>query len=193
MSTEPEIAPVSAPETATKALPGVLSEIRWWVRDIFFAVGTAIMIVVFLYQPVKVEGTSMLPELRDQERIFVNKFVYRIEEINRKDIVVFWYPKDPSKSYIKRIIGMPGDTVEIKDGVVYVNNKRLKEPYIDPRFIDSSRSYEPVYVEPGHYYVLGDHRNQSNDSRMWGLVPEKYIYGKAVFRYWPMAKIGTLD
>jgi signal peptidase I len=193
MSTEPESAPVSAAETETKALPGVLSEIRWWVRDIFFAVGTAIMIVVFLYQPVKVEGTSMLPELRDQERIFVNKFVYRIEEINRKDIVVFWYPKDPSKSYIKRIIGMPGDTVEIKDGVVYLNNKRLKEPYIDPKFIDRSRSYGPVFVEPGHYYVLGDHRNQSNDSRNWGLVPERYIYGKAVFRYWPMAKIGTLD
>jgi len=193
MSTEPESAPVSAPETETKALPGVLSEIRWWVRDIFFAVGTAIMIVVFLYQPVKVEGTSMLPELRDQERIFVNKFVYRIEEINRKDIVVFWYPKDPSKSYIKRVIGMPGDTVEVKEGMVYVNHKSLNEPYIDPRFIDRSKSYAPVFVEPGHYYVLGDHRNQSNDSRMWGLVPEKYIYGKAVFRYWPMAKIGTLD
>ena len=184
MSTEPESEPVSAPETETKALPSVLSEIRWWVRDIFF--------VVFLYQPVNVEGTSMLPELRDQERIFVNKFVYRIEEIHRTDIVVFWYPRDRSKSYIKRIIGMPGDTVEIKSGFVYVNNKRLREPYIDPKFIDG-KTYPPVFVEPGHYYVLGDHRNQSNDSRSWGLVPEGYIYGKAVFRYWPMAKIGTLD
>src|SRR5438034_9714707 len=126
MSIEPEVEPVPAqPETPTKALPGVLSEIRWWVRDIFFAVGTAIMIVVFLYQPVKVEGTSMLPELRDQERIFVNKFVYRIEEINRKDIVVFWYPNDPRKSYIKRVIGMPGDVVEFRRGVCYVNGKRL--------------------------------------------------------------------
>ena len=193
MSTEPEVEPVSAqPETATKALPGVLSEIRWWVRDIFFAVGAAIMIVVFLYQPVKVEGTSMLPELRDQERIFVNKFVYRIGEINRKDIVVFWYPNDTSKSYIKRIIGMPGDTVEIKDGVVYINNKPLQESYIDPTYMDR-RSYPPKTVTAGYYYVLGDHRNQSNDSRMWGLVPEKYIYGKAVFRYWPVTKIGTLD
>ena len=194
MSTEPEVEQVSAqaPETPKKALPGVLSEIRWWVRDIFFAVGAAIMIVVFLYQPVKVEGTSMLPELSDQERIFVNKFVYRIEEINRKDIVVFWYPNDTSKSYIKRIIGMPGDTVEIKAGVVYINNKPLREPYIDPRYIDR-RSYPPKEVTPGYYYVLGDHRNQSNDSRMWGLVPEKYIYGKAVFRYWPVGKIGSLD
>jgi signal peptidase I len=192
MSTEPEVDPVPTPGTETKALPGVLSEIRWWVRDIFFAVGTAIMIVIFLYQPVKVEGTSMLPELRDQERIFVNKFVYRIEEINRGDIVVFWYPRDPSKSYIKRIIGMPGDTVEIIKGSIYINEHLLTEPYVDPQFIDD-RTYPPVFVDPGHYFVLGDHRNQSNDSRMWGLVPSRYIYGKAVFRYWPMTKIGSLD
>ena len=192
MSTEPEVDPVSTPGPETKALPGVLSEIRWWVRDIFFAVGTAILIVVFLYQPVKVEGTSMLPELRDQERIFVNKFVYRFESINRKDIVVFWYPKDPSKSYIKRIIGMPGDTVEIIDGRVYVNEQLLTEPYVDAEFIDH-RNFPPVFVDSGHYFVLGDHRNQSNDSRMWGLVPARYIYGKAVFRYWPVNKIGSLD
>src|SRR5437868_13909649 len=129
MTTEPEVEQVSLPETGSTTLSNMVGEIRGWARDVFFAIGTAIMIVVFLYQPVKVEGTSMLPELRDQERIFVNKFVYRIEEINRKDIVVFWYPKDPSKSYIKRIIGMPGDTVEIKDGVIYLNNKRLNEPY----------------------------------------------------------------
>src|SRR5882672_6834274 len=117
MTTEPEVEQVSPSETESRTLSNVVGEIRGWARDVFFAIGTAIMIVVFLYQPVKVEGTSMLPELRDQERMFVNKFVYRIEEINRKDIVVFWYPKDPSKSYIKRIIGMPGDTVEIKAGI----------------------------------------------------------------------------
>jgi signal peptidase I len=192
MSTERDVDAVSTPETETKALPAPSSELRWWVRDILFAVGTAVFIVIFLYQPVKVEGTSMLPELRDQERIFVNKFVYRIEDITRKDIVVFWYPRDPRKSYIKRIIGMPGDTVEIIDGAIYINEQLLTEPYVDSRFIDH-RSYPPVYVEPGHYYVLGDHRNMSNDSRMWGLVPAKYIYGKAVFRYWPVNKIGTLD
>ena len=192
MSTEPEVEKAPGPGAEAQALPGMLSEIRWWVRDIFFAVGTAVLIVVFLYQPVKVEGTSMLPELRDQERIFVNKFLYRIERISRKDIVVFWYPKDPSKSYIKRVIGMPGDIVEVRDGQVFINDMALDEPYLAADFLDH-RSYQPVFVEPGHYYVLGDHRNQSNDSRMWGLVPERYIYGKAVFRYWPMAKMGSLD
>jgi signal peptidase I len=192
MSTEPEVHTVSASETNTKVPPAGIREIRWWVRDILFAVGTAILIVVFLYQPVKVEGTSMLPELHDQERIFVNKFVYRIDHIERRDIVVFWYPNDPAKSYIKRVIGVPGDTVEIRHGLVYVNGGLLDEPYLDTTFVDP-RSYSPVFVSPAHYYVLGDHRNQSNDSRLWGLVPEKYIYGKAVFRYWPMTRMGALD
>jgi signal peptidase I len=192
MSNESEVEQVSGTETDSRALSSVVREFRWWARDVFFAVGTAIMIVVFLYQPVKVEGTSMLPELVDQERIFVNKFVYRIEKISRKDIVVFWYPKDPTKSYIKRVIGMPGDVVEVKSGAVYVNDQPLDEPYLNPDYMDH-RTYAPVHVDPGFYYVLGDHRNQSNDSRMWGLVPERYIYGKAVFRYWPMNKMGTLD
>jgi signal peptidase I len=192
MTPEQELEQASKIEADSRALPSVVGEIRGWARDVFFAIGTAILIVVFLYQPVKVEGTSMLPELFDQERIFVNKFVYRIERIARKDIVVFWYPLDPSKSYIKRVIGMPGDVVEVRRGIVYVNDKELDEPYIDPEYKDH-RTYPPVYVEPGHYYVLGDHRNQSNDSRMWGLVPEKYIYGKAVFRYWPVNKMGSLD
>src|ERR1700733_9880660 len=137
MTTEPDAEHVSPPETASGTLsaapnaagakPGVASgvpgEIRGWARDVFFAIGTAILIVVFLYQPVKVEGTSMLPELVDQERIFVNKFVYRIEKIQRKDIVVFWYPLDPTKSYIKRVIGMPGDVIEVRRGSVFVNEK----------------------------------------------------------------------
>jgi len=189
---EPEVGQVSRSEADSRQLSSVVGEIRGWARDVFFAIGTAVLIVVFLYQPVKVEGTSMLPELVDQERIFVNKFVYRIEKISRKDIVVFWYPKDPSKSYIKRIVGMPGDVVEIRSGIVYVNDEQLDEPYLTAEFKDT-RSYGPVHVDLGFYYVLGDHRNQSNDSRMWGLVPERYIYGKAVFRYWPMNKMGTLD
>ena len=184
--------PAPPPDALRETQPSVLSEIRGWARDVFFAIGTAIIIVVFFYQPVKVEGTSMLPELVDQERIFVNKFVYRIENIAPRDIVVFWYPLDTSKSYIKRVIGVPGDVVEVRRGQVLVNGALLDESYVPPNYFDR-RSYPSVYVEPGHYYVLGDHRNQSNDSRMWGLVPEQNVYGKAVFRYWPVSKMGTID
>jgi signal peptidase I len=192
MSTEPENIPVSATETNNRSLPVVVGEIRGWIRDVFFVVGTAIMIVIFLYQPVKVEGTSMLPELKDQERIFVNKFVYRFEKIARRDIVVFWYPRDPSKSFIKRIIGLPGDTVEIRSGAVYVNGEALDEPYIIPEYADR-KTMPSQSVGLGYYFVMGDDRKFSSDSRIWGLVPERYIYGKAVFRYWPLSQIGTLD
>src|SRR5215467_4370705 len=174
MSIEPENLPVPADETNNKALPLVVSEIRGWIRDVFFVVGTAIMIVIFLYQPVKVEGTSMLPELKDQERIFVNKFVYRFGKISRRDIVVFWYPRDPSKSFIKRVIGLPGDTIEIRKGIVYLNGEILDEPYLLPKYMDT-RTMEEVRVEPGFYFVMGDDRKYSSDSRAWGLVPEKYI------------------
>jgi len=192
MSTEPENPPVPADEAHNKPLPLVVSEIRGWIRDVFFVVGTAILIVIFLYQPVKVEGTSMLPELKDQERIFVNKFVYRFEKISRRDIVVFWYPRDYTKSFIKRIIGLPGDTIEIRKGIVYVNGEPLEEPYIQQEYMDK-RNMDPRTVDIGYYFVMGDDRKYSSDSRVWGLVPEKYIYGKAVFRYWPVSQIGSLD
>jgi signal peptidase I len=169
-----------------------MRELRGWVKDISLGIVIAILMVVFLYQPVKVEGTSMQPELIDQERIFVNKFVYHFEEIHRGDIVVFWYPKDPSKSFIKRVVGVPGDLVSVRGGRVYINGQLLEERYV-PRGYQDSDSYPSVQVKEGQYYVLGDHRNASNDSRSWGLVPRKYIYGKAVFRYWPVEKVGFIE
>lgn len=169
-----------------------MHEFKGWLKDIILAVVIAFLMVVFLYQPVKVEGTSMQPELLDQERIFVNKFVYHFEEIHRGDIAVFWYPKDPSKSFIKRVVGVPGDVVSIREGQVYINGQLLEERYVPQGYQDMD-SYPTVRVKEGHYYVLGDHRNASNDSRSWGLVPRKYIYGKAVFRYWPVEKAGFLE
>src|SRR6202163_3997488 len=112
------------------------NEIRVWTRDLLIAIGLALVIIVFLYQPVKVEGTSMALLLSDQERIFINKFVYRFEPIDRGDVVVFWYPLDRSKSFIKRVVGLPEDTVEIRQGALYVNGKIVPEPYVPPMYED---------------------------------------------------------
>ena len=162
-----------------------------WLRDLIISLAISAFIIIFLYQPVKVEGTSMMPSLEDQERIFVNKFVYRLEPIERGDIVVFRYPRDPSKSYIKRVIGMAGDRIRIDGGQVYVNDEPLDEDYVPPAYTDA-RSYPEITVPEGSYFVLGDHRSMSNDSRDFGPVNQSFIYGKAVFGYWPVGKLGTL-
>ncbi len=170
-----------------------LSAFLAWLRDLAVSIVIAVVVIVFIYQPVKVEGTSMMPGLVDQERIFVNKFIYRfgIEDINRGDLVVFWYPGDQTKSYIKRVIGVPGDTMWIDRGVVYLNGKRLAEDYVPERYRDAL-SMPSRTVEADRYFVLGDHRNSSNDSRNWGLVPRSCIYGKAVFVYWPLERVGPV-
>lgn len=173
--------------------PSSLRGFFTWMRDLALSVLIAMVVILFLYQPVKVEGTSMMPALVDQERIFINKFVYRfgLADVDRGDMVVFWFPQDPSKSYIKRVIGLPGDMIEVDRGAVYVNGRRLDEDYVPPEYRDQS-SMPPRTVPPGEYFVLGDHRSSSNDSRSWGMVPRPYIYGKAVFVYWPPARMGAL-
>lgn len=175
------------PKTAGRA-SGILSV---WVRDLMIALGIAAFFIVFLYQPVRVEGTSMMPSLDDQERIFINKFVYRLEPIQRGDIVVFRYPRDPAKSFIKRVIGLSGDDVRIADGRVFLNGKLVAEDYV-PRVYEDERSYPEIVVPPDSYFVLGDHRSLSNDSRDFGPVDANFIYGKAVFGYWPVEKVGRL-
>ena len=162
-----------------------------WLRDLVISLAISAFIIIFLYQPVKVEGTSMMPSLVDQERIFVNKFVYRLEPIERGDIVVFRYPYAPSKSYIKRVIGMAGDRIRINSGQVYVNGEALDESYVPPEYTDSRSSPEAV-VPANSYFVLGDHRSMSDDSRNFGPVNQSFIYGKAVFGYWPMDKLGRV-
>jgi len=162
-----------------------------WVRDLFLSVGISLFIILFVYQPVKVEGGSMEPGLQDQERIFINKLAYKLENIQRGDIVVFRYPRDPRKSFIKRVIGLPGDRVRVSDGRVYLNGQLTSEPYVPEEYLDS-RSYPEVKVPADTYYVLGDHRSMSNDSRDFGPVARSFIYGKAVFGYWPMDKVGVL-
>jgi signal peptidase I len=164
-----------------------------WVRDLAFSVLIAVILIVFIYQPVKVEGTSMMPTLTDQERIFINKFTYHfgLGSIERGDMVVFWFPLDPSKSYIKRVIGVPGDRVYIDAGQVFVNDRALAESYVPEDYHDRV-TWEEHRVPPGEYFVLGDHRSSSSDSRTWGFVKRDAIYGKAVFVYWPLKNMGRL-
>jgi signal peptidase I len=164
-----------------------------WLRDLMLSGLIAVLVILFLYRPVKVEGTSMMPSLYDQERLFINQFTYKfgIGDIHRGDTVVFWYPKDPTKSYIKRVIGIPGDTVSVDSGVVFVNGLRLSESYVPKEYRDYD-SHAPVHIGPEEYFVMGDHRISSNDSRSWGVVPRSYIYGKAVFVFWPPDHIGTV-
>jgi signal peptidase I len=181
--------PANQPENTS--VPQLRRELRSWTRDLAVALGLALVIIIFLYQPVKVEGTSMAPLLSDQERIFINKFVYKFEPIERGDVVVFWYPLDRSKSFIKRVVGLPGETVEVRSGRMYVGGKELIEPYVPANYLDGT-SYPPLTLPPDSYFVMGDHRDSSNDSRVFGPVARQYIYGKAVFAYWPVDHFGSL-
>jgi signal peptidase I len=165
---------------------------RYWLRDLILSILLAFVLIFFCYQPVEVRGSSMLPGIESHERIFVNRFVYQIEPIRRGDIIVFRYPLDPAKTFIKRVVGLPGDWVSIRNGRVYINGRRLDEPYVPRAYLDHE-SYPAVHVPPNHYYVLGDHRDDSNDSRVWGTVNRKLIIGKAVFAYWPLSEAGAVN
>ena len=190
MDMEPESV---QPVPASPDPPGPGHITLTWLRDLSLSVLIAVLVILFLYQPVKVEGTSMMPALVDQERIFINKFLYRfgMEDIHRGDTVVFWFPGDTSKSYIKRVIGIPGDRVEVREGDVWVNGNRIDEPYVPEEYRDKA-SVQAQVVPTEQYFVLGDHRSSSNDSRTWGLVPRSLIYGKAIFVYWPIERMGLL-
>ena len=184
--------PLNSPEPEPTPIPPPSRELRGWTRDLAVVLGLVIVIMIFLYQPVKVEGTSMNPLLSDQERIFINKFVYRFEPIERGDVVVFWYPLDRSKSFIKRVVGLPGEMLEIRSGHVYVDGRALRDQFVPSGYLDDS-NYGPLRIMAGEYFVMGDHRDSSNDSRVFGPVPQSFIYGKAVFAYWPVEHFGSLS
>ena len=167
------------------------SSVHSWMRDLIVSVAVSTFIIIFLYQPVRVEGTSMLPMLEDQDRLFINKLAYRVGEIQRGDVVVFLYPNDHQKSYIKRVIALPGDELRIDHGHVFVNGKELTEKYVPPRFEDD-RSLPDTIVPEHSYFVMGDHRSISSDSRDFGPVDRELIYGKAAFVYWPMEQVGVV-
>jgi signal peptidase I len=162
-----------------------------WLRDLLISAVASVVIITFLYQPVRVEGTSMLPRLEDRDRLFINKFVYHIASIERGDVVVFRYPRDPEKSYIKRVIALPGDHIRIDHGTVVLNGNPLREDYVPLRFRDT-RSMAEMVVPNDSYFMMGDHRSISSDSREFGPVNRELIYGKAVFVYWPAKDVGVV-
>jgi signal peptidase I len=181
------------PESAapTPASSNKAAGLKLWLRDILICVAIVVVIFVFLYQPVRVEGTSMLPRLDDQDGLFINKFVYRFTAIERGDVVVFHYPRDPEKSYIKRVIALPGDRLRIDHGAVWLNGQQLSEPYVPEEYRDSVSMAEMIVPEES-YFVMGDHRCISYDSRTFGFVERSFIYGKAAFVYWPANDAGTV-
>ena len=183
---EPRPTAVTVPVSPPKR-----SGVGVWLRDLIISAGVSVLIITFLYQPVRVEGTSMLPRLEDHDRLFINKFVYHIESIHRGDIVVFHYPRDPEKSYIKRVIALPGDRIWIEHGRVWLNGVSLDEDYVPDRFRDT-RSMPETVIPEDSYFMLGDHRSISSDSREFGPVERDLIYGKAVFVYWPARDAGVV-
>ena len=167
------------------ALQQVQEELVAWVKTLFSAAVYAILIVTFGFQVARVEGQSMAHTLEDQDRLIVNKLVYRISEPRRGDIVMLYYPVDPNKSFVKRVIAEEGDSVRIVDGRVYVNDIPLQDDYVSSEY-RSHDDYGPQIIPEGYYFVMGDHRNNSQDSRHFGFVPKRYIVGKVQVRWWPV-------
>ena len=153
-----------------------------------FAALLSLVIITFVVQAFYIPSGSMEPTLMVDDRILVAKFVYRFQPVHRSDVIVFRYPLNPSRDFVKRVMGLPGEQVRLKDGVVYVNDRAVSEKgyTIKPDF----GNYGPVTVPASQFFVLGDNRNNSEDSRFFGYVPRANIIGKAVFIYWPPARIG---
>jgi signal peptidase I len=187
-----EIDPLVAGPTVASVTPPKRSGLfGLWLRDLIFSVGVSVLIITFLYQPVRVEGTSMLPQLEDSDRLFINKFVYHFSQVERGDVVVFRYPRDTEKSYIKRVIALPGDRLRIDHGQVWLNGQKLKESYV-PREYRDSWSLAEIVLPDDCYFVMGDHRSISSDSRDFGPVERSLIFGKATFVYWPAKDAGAV-
>lgn len=164
----------------------------WWretIETLAYALVMALIIRTFIVQAFWIPSGSMVPTLEPGDRVLVCKFWYRFFEPKRGQIVVFRFPYDTSKDFIKRVVGLPGDVVEISDGVVFLNGKRLDEPYV---FHRDRYQMSPVRVPEGSYFVMGDNRPNSQDSRFWGFVPKNLILGPAFFRYWPLTRLGLV-
>jgi len=173
------------------------NEAKEWLHSIVVALVLTLIIRTFVMQAFKIPSGSMRPTLLEGDKLFVNKYVYRFEPPKRGDIIVFRYPSDPKKDFIKRLVGTGGETVEIRDGKLYVDGKLLDDAGSFGKFYYYNHDPyggpdEKVHVPQDAYYVLGDNSANSTDSRFWGFVPKKNVLGKAFFRWWPPRRIGTI-
>ncbi|MBI2568597.1 MAG: signal peptidase I [Candidatus Schekmanbacteria bacterium] len=162
------------------------------LREVAATCMAVLLFITFVAQPYRVDGASMLPTLEDHEMLLVNKLLYRFEDISRGDIVVFASPGNPEKMFIKRIIAVPGDVVALDHGTVILNGAALPEPYLEAT-MRGADTVPPRLIPDDYYYVLGDHRTRSSDSRAWGLVPVDFIKGKAFLKYWPPTHAGGVS
>jgi signal peptidase I len=181
----------SDPDTRTESSPpppgqltGTTNPVVVWFKTLASSALYATLILTFVGQIARVDGLSMAPTLADHDRLVVNKWTYRVREPRPGDIVMLYYPPDPEKSFVKRIIAREGDEVRIASGRVYVNDIALRDEFVPPQY-RSFEDFGPEVVPQGYYFVMGDHRNGSWDSRHWGPVPKKYIVGKVQLRWWP--------
>jgi len=166
------------------------------IETIVVALAIFVVVYLFLFQPHQVKGNSMFPNFHDGEYILTDKISYRLGLPRRGDVIVFKAPKNEEVDYIKRIIGLPGDEVKLENNSMYINQKRLDESYLPSDYVSLPGSFlgenVPVRVPEGQYFVLGDNRNHSSDSREWGMVKRDEIIGKAFFRYWPINRVGAI-
>jgi signal peptidase I len=174
---------------------GLRHFLKYVVIDVLLAALISFFLINYVVSAYKIEGESMRPLLNDQERILISKLAINRKNLHRFDIVVLFKPDEPDKSLVKRIIGLPEEIIEIRSGDVYINDKPLKQPLAsdEAAALKSPDDMKPLLIPQGMFFVMGDNRRISLDSRSFGLVPQKYIFGKAFFRYWPFAAIGKID
>ena len=168
---------------------------KYIVLNILAAAIVSILLINYVASAYRIRGNSMNAALRDRERVIISKISLALGDIHRFDIVVLTKPNEPDKSIIKRVIGLPGETIEIKKGDVYIDNKKLNQPFLEREkdFTYRADSMKPLVIPGNHYFVMGDNRAVSCDSRYFGPVPREYIYGKTLFRYWPLSRIGNIE
>jgi signal peptidase I len=176
---------VNAPLPRPSAFERLRDELFAWFKTLVSAAVYATIIVTFGFQVARVDGESMTPTLENHDRLIVNKLVYRWTDPKVGDVVMHYWPEDPSKSFVKRVVAAEGDTIRSDAGKVYRNEVLMDDGFIPPQY-RMQDTWGPIVVRRGYYFVLGDHRNNSLDSRAWGEVPKKYIIGKIQLRWWPL-------